>query len=238
MIRVLVTRARPEAEETAAELRAAGHEHLIAPLRDTVPLSPDWPDAAPDSLVATSRNAFRQPLPQRLRALPCFVVGASTGRAAQDAGVETVITGPGEVMGLIDTIRAHLPAGAALLYLTGDPRRPELERELASAGYHLRSALLYRMAPLEALPEALKTALIAGALDATLHFSAESARHFAVLVRDAGLAEAAKNITHFCLSPAVAEAIRQALAVPDKKIRVAAHPDAASLLSAIENAVS
>ena len=54
MARVLVTRAMPEAEETASQLRALGHEVLIAPLRSVEGVATPFPVQRPDAVIATS----------------------------------------------------------------------------------------------------------------------------------------------------------------------------------------
>lgn len=212
MAHVLVTRAMPEAEETANLLRALGHEALIAPLRAVEGVPTPFPGPRPDAVIATSRNALGHgaPIPAGWLVLPVFCVGEKTAEAARAAGFVHVMPAGGDAVALqVMIAKACLP-GSRLAYLAGEPRGPELETALRAAGFALETLLRYRMRDLEGFPEPARGALAAGRLDATLHFSAESARAFFKRAQSAGLMMAACRLRHACLSPAVAAAAREA----------------------------
>jgi uroporphyrinogen-III synthase len=230
MARVLVTRAMPEAEDTAAMLRAGGHAPVLLPLRRVEELPVTWPDEAPDALIATSRNAFRFALPEAWRALPVFCVGGQTGEAARGAGFRTVQTADGDAGRLALDILARAPANWRLVYLAGEPRRDELEMRLGAAQRSLAVIIRYRLVPNELSEEAVKQALQAS--ESVLHFSAQSARAFADLVRRFGLDGAARALDHVCISPAVARALLAAFG-PVPNVRIAPSPDGASMLALI-----
>lgn len=235
--RVLVTRALPEAEETARDLRALGHEPIVAPLRELVPVDTPWPEMRPDALIATSRHAFAPPLPEMAEwyRLPIHVVGERTGEAAREAGFTDIRIGGGDAAALARHIIAESRAGARLLYLAGEPHRPELEADLAAAGMRVTPLLRYRMIAGGTLPDLARAALVAGALDAVLHFSGETAKTFADLVAAAGLGPAVYSLRHFCLSPAIATGLRQAFAqAPNLGLIVAEEPTARSLLAKLQ----
>lgn len=212
MARVLVTRAMPEAEETANLLRALGHEALIAPLRRVEGVPTRFPAEPPDALIATSGNALRHglPIPADWRALRLFCVGEKTAETAREAGFAEVTPAGGDAMALLAVIRKACPPGSRLAYLAGEPRGPELEAALHAAGFALETLLRYRMRDLESFPEAARVALSGGQLDATLHFSAESARAFFKRAQSVTLMGPACRLRHACLSPAVAAAAREA----------------------------
>lgn len=212
MARILVTRAMPEAEETASLLRALGHEALIAPLRAVEGMPTPFPDPRPDAVIATSRNALGRgvTIPAGWLVLPIFCVGEKTAEAARDAGFAHVMPAGGDAIALQAMITKSCPPGNRLAYLAGEPRGPELETALRAAGFALETLLRYRMRDLEGFPEPARAALAAGQLDATLHFSAESARAFFKRAQSADLMVAACRLRHACLSPAVAAAAREA----------------------------
>ena len=212
MARVLVTRAMPEAEETASQLHALGHEVLIAPLRTVEDVPTPFPEPRPDAVIATSRNALRHggPVPAGWRGLPLFCVGEKTAEAAREAGFSHVTPAGGDAAALqVMIAKACLPR-SRLVYLAGEPRGPELETALRVAGFALETLLRYRMRDLDDLPDSARIALAEGRLDAALHFSAESARAFFKRAQSADLMAAACRLRHACLSPAVAAAARAA----------------------------
>ena len=237
MARVLVTRALPEAEETARDLRALGHEPIVAPLRELMPVLTPWPDVCPDGLIATSRHAFIPPLPllSDWYSLPIHVVGERTGEAAQAAGFTDIRIGGGDAAALARQIIAVSNAGARLLYLVGEPRRPELETVIAEAGLNVTPLLRYRMAAVRALPDPARAVLVAGKVDAVLHFSGETAKTFCDLTGEAGLRSEAINLLHVCLSPAIAAVLRNAFSeTPNLGLIVAEEPNAGSLLAKLQ----
>jgi uroporphyrinogen-III synthase len=212
MARVLVTRALPEAEETASQLGALGHEVLIAPLRSVEGVATPFPVQRPDAVIATSRNAIGHgvPIPAEWRALPILCVGEKTAEAARAAGFFRAEAAEGDAVALQAVITKAYPSGSRLAYLAGEPRRPELEVAIRAGGFALDTLLRYRMRDLEGFPEPARAALIEGRLDATLHFSAESARAFFKRAQSVDLMIAACKLRHACLSPAVAAAAREA----------------------------
>src|SRR5271163_2010704 len=90
-MRVLLTRPEPEAQRTAAALRARGHAVVVAPLLRIEILSDaelgDGPWAA---ILVTSANAVRAIAGHRrrhdLHGIPAFTVGRHSAQAMRDAG--------------------------------------------------------------------------------------------------------------------------------------------------------
>lgn len=232
MARVLVTRAEPEAAETAALLAERGHEAIVASLRRIEPEPIEWPVLAPDALIATSRNAFRAiTAPPPFADVPMLCVGARTAEAARKAGFGHVEAAEGDAGALLRLVLARVRPGGRIAYLAGEPRRPEIEATLG-AGYGLAVFPAYRAVALDMLPETAARALADGNVEVVLHFSIESARAYFALADAAGLGEAARAPVQACLSQAIADALARFR--PSGAIRVAPRPEMAALIGLLD----
>jgi uroporphyrinogen-III synthase len=232
-MRLLVTRPESESEETAARLRAQGHDVLVAPL-----LRIEWvPDAeigtGPWSgIVITSRNAVRaieqHPRFAELCSLPVFAVGRRTALAARSAGFSDVVSADGNAHDLVRLIVARQTAVAGrLLYLAGPDRAADVPGELREAGLSAHTVVIYRAVAIDEFPDAVRTALAAGEVDGVLHLSRRSAETYLACARRHGLIERALLLRHYCLSAQVAEPL---IAAGACNIAVAPRPDEAALI--------
>lgn len=107
--RVVILRPQPGADATADAARALGLEVVLAPLFAVEPL--DWtaPDPAGfDALMLTSANAVRHAGRDLMRyaALPLFVVGAASARAARAAGLTPKHVGAEDAASLLNEMQA------------------------------------------------------------------------------------------------------------------------------------
>lgn len=231
MARFLVTRAMPEAEETAAQIIASGHEAIVAPLRRVEAVLAPVPDR-PDVLVATSANAFRYgtPIPADWHDLPVFCVGERTAEAARGLGFTCVEAAQADVEALIARMGSRISLNENMLYLAGEQRRPNLEGWFLSRSRPLTLWPRYRMVDADELPANTKTAFQAHACDAVLHFSAESAAILIRLAKIAGLASALAQPLHVCLSETIVERVKAEIGTA--RIIVSEQKDATSLLEA------
>jgi uroporphyrinogen-III synthase len=234
-VRLLVTRPQPDAERTAAALRAAGHVVACAALLRIEPV-PD-PDLGPgpwSGLVLTSANALpalaAHPRRAALLALPVFAVGRRTAAAARAAGFAAVTAAGGNVQELVRHLRATPAGRAPLLYLAGEDRSRDLAADLAADGVTVATVVVYRAVKLEQFPPALIAAFAAGTIDGVLHFSRRSAQAYLDCARAATMQDRALAITHFCVSPQVAEPL---LAAGAMRVRIAARPEEAALIELI-----
>lgn len=217
-MRLLLTRPMDQSEASAALLRGMGHEVIVTPVLEITPLPANWPDGQCDGLIATSARAFAA---LEARALPLFVVGEQTARAAQYwQGGEARVEMAADAAALA-ALLGHRPP-ARLLYLAGQDRKPHLEQALAEAGHRVQVLETYAARPaLTLTPQAL-AALRSGAVEGVLHYSARSAAIFVRLADQAGLAAQANQSQHFCLSADVAVPLRLCGA---GRVRVAGLPD-------------
>lgn len=231
---LLVTRPQDEGERTAKALRACGHDVLLAPVLRIEPVTDADLGAGPWSAVLmTSGNAARalaaHPRRGQLLQLPLYAVGRQTAQAARDIGFTKVISADGDASDL-----ARLVSGAAsggpLLYLAGSDRARDLPGELSALGLRVDTAVIYRAAAVNGLPQAALEALRQGKLTGALHYSQRTARIVLDCIESAGLAAQFLSIEHYCLSPRVAEPLAAAGA---SHIRIAPRPDETALIQLI-----
>jgi uroporphyrinogen-III synthase len=232
-VRLLVTRPEPDAERTAATLRARGCEVIVAALLRVETLAPELGHGPWRALALTSANAARaierHPRRAELVTLPAFVVGRRTGAAARAAGFGEVRSADGNASDLVRLIAARV-AGGALLYLAGEDRAGDLVGDLAAHGVTVETAVVYRAAKVSSFPAAAAAALAAGGLDGVLHYSRRSTEAYLDCARAAGLLDQALAPVHYCLAQPVAEPLLKAGA---RDMRIAARPEEGALLDLI-----
>ena len=232
-MRVLLTRPRPDAEDTAHLLAARHIEAVIAPLIEISDIPGATVDlAAAQAILVTSANGARAlTRATPVRELPVFAVGEVSAQAAADCGFTNVTSANGDVAALAALVRLKLdPLAGALVHVTGSAVAGDLAGELASFHFVVRRSQLYRAQTVDNLPDPALRALNDQSLDAALFYSPRTAAHFATLVTAAGLQAHCRQIIAGCLSAAVAEA---AAALPFAEIRIAATPEQNALFDVL-----
>ena len=240
-MRLLLTRPEPDAERTAAALRARGHAVIVAPLVriETIAAAAAEIGSGPwAAILITSANAAsaaaRHERYKELFALPVFAVGERSAQAMRAAGFADATSADGDLGDLVRLVAARLKPAAPLLYLAGADRSGDLAGRLGERGFVVRTVAVYRAIVADDLPHAAAAALTRGEVDGVLHFSRRSAAAFANAARGAGLAAGAlEKPIHFCLSAQVAEPLAQAGVVD---IRIAPKPAEAALIELISPA--
>ena len=232
---LLLTRPEPDAQRTAAALRARGHEPIIAPLlRIEAQIDVQIGEGPWRAILVTSANAgpaiaFHERAAQ-LRTLPVFC--RRYRRSAQTmtaAGFSDVKHSDGDVSDLVAFVAAQLTPATPLLYLAGEERSGDLAGELRRHGFDVETAVVYRAVATASLPPAASEAL-AGQIG-VLHFSRRSAEAFLDAAQSINLFAAALRPIHYCLSPRVAEPLMRAGAAD---VRVAREPSEAALIALID----
>jgi len=235
-VRLLLTRPEPDAQRTAAALRARGHEPVIAPLlRIEAQIDVQIGNGPWGAILVTSANAgpavaFHECAP-RLRALPVFAVGRRSAQTMTAAGFGDVKHSEGDVNDLVAFVAAQLTPATPLLYLAGEERSGDLAGELRGHGFKVETTVIYRAVATANLPPAAAEALT-GEIG-VLHFSRRSAEAFLDAAQGMNLFAAALQPIHFCLSPRVAEPLMRAGAAD---VRVAREPSEAALIALIDAA--
>ena len=208
MAPLLVLRPEPGASRTVARAAAMGLEARAIPLFEIVPVAWVAPDpAAFDALLLTSANALQQAGSEmaRYHDMPAYVVGEATAAAAREAGFSNVITGPGTIAALFETLDAPL----RLLHPCGIDRR-----DAVRDGITVTHVSVYEARTI-ASPIGLGTSGIA------LVHSPRAGQRLAELVKDRA------EMALVAISPAAAEAAGEGWA----SIAVAERPDDEALLA-------
>ena len=236
-MRLLVTRPEPDAGREAELLAARGHQPVLAPLL-TIEFDRDAPLelAGAQALLATSRNALRalasHPAREDAIKLPLLAVGDATAGEAQMVGFSDVTIGPGTGAKFAKLIASEYePGHGALVHLSGETIAFDLKSALESQGFTVKRFVLYRAIPLGALPAEALRLLTAGELDGVILMSPRTAKTFAELVAKHGLVTQANGLVCYCLSEAVAEAVRPL----GGRIRVAARPREEEVLALVDS---
>ncbi len=210
---LLVTRAPPDAERQADELRARGHEVSVEPLLGVEFLDTGrLPLKGVQALIATSRNGLRalarnEALGRAARR-PLFAVGPATAAMAAALGFSDIRQGEGTASALAElVVEACKPEEGALLHLAGERLAADLRGQLETHGFSVDQPRLYRTIPASALSGGIREAVASGDIEGVLVMSPLTARTWADLLIGAGLREAGQGIRHFCLSQAVADGL-------------------------------
>jgi uroporphyrinogen-III synthase len=235
-VRLLVTRPEPDAERTAAALRARGHFVIVTPLLRIEAL----PDAEVGSgpraaILVTSANAARaiarHERVAELKHVPVLAVGDRSAQAMRDVGFTEVISAGGAGGDLTRLAAERLSQSVPLLYLCGEDRSGDIAGDLSAQNFTVRTVVIYRAVAADTLPRPAAEAL-AGGIGGVLHFSRRTAEAFVNLVRGAGMGDAVllKGPAQFCLSAHVAEPLSQAGAAD---LRIAPQPTEEALIDLI-----
>ena len=227
-MRILLTRPEPDNARSAAQLRARGHDVILAPLLRGETLAADF-DGPFAGVLMTSANAARavvgHPRFAALSRLPALTVGDHSAEVARAVGFAEVVSAQGALDDLVRLAVARF-AHARLLYLAGEDRAGDLAAELAKRGITVETAVVYRAVTATALPREVTQALGANQLDAVLHYSRRSAATLLHLAGEVGAVNTLLGLAHYCLSDAVAVPLRQAGA---GRIAIAPDPSESSL---------
>lgn len=234
-MRVLLTRAEPDAGRTAAALAKLGHEAVPAPVTWIRHTGAALPPGRFDAVAATSHHAFGEGGASLDRGLAVFAVGRRTAEAARSAGFRDVRVGAGDASRLGDLLRLTLPRPARVLYLAARDRKPALETALASAGYGVAVAEVYAAEALDRWPLAACDALRGGTVDAALHYSRRGADLTLALAEQEGLEDAVLLLRHACLSRDAAEPL---LTRRVPSVAIAERPDEEALLALLPGSPS
>jgi uroporphyrinogen-III synthase len=233
-VRLLLTRPEPDAQRTAAVLRARGHQAVIAPLlRIEAQIDVLIGEGPWGAILVTSANAgpavaFHERAP-RLRTLPVFAVGRRSAQTMAAAGFSDVKHSDGDVSDLVGFVAAQLTPATPLLYLAGEERSGDLAGELRGRGFAVETAVVYRAIATAHLPPEASELL--ADQSGVLHFSRRSAEAFLDAAQAMNVLAAALRTIHYCLSPRVAEPLMRAGAAD---VRVAQEPSETALIALID----
>jgi uroporphyrinogen-III synthase len=151
-------------------------------------------------------------------------VGPQTAEEAAKAGFTEVRSADGDAVALAEAAARWAKADGVLLHVCGEDAPGTVADRLATRGFAVRRAVLYRMVAAGELPSEARAALARGALDAVMFFSPKSARLFLTLADSLPIA----GLTAFCISPATAAAFASDIFA---QVRIAERPNQAAMLA-------
>ena len=232
-MRLLLTRAEPEAQASAERLRQLGHGLLIAPMLDITALPPPAEIPDPAAIAFTSANAVRAiatwPKARAWKAAQIFAVGDATADAARAAGFTKVVSAKGGSAELAALIATTLSADAGpVLCPAAETPAGDLAGALRAAGLVVHQVTAYRATPATELPTPTRDAIVNRAIDAILFYSERGAAAFVDLVTGDDLAGSLAGVRLLALSVQVAGPLRVLAAA---RLNVADQPTEASLFA-------
>jgi uroporphyrinogen-III synthase len=184
-VKVWVSRSQPGADRQAAELRAAGHRPLVAPVLGIEPTAAVRPPGSFEIVVFLSEHAVRLGLPALLDSagwsgVRVFAVGASTADTLAAAGVSAEVPVLPTSEGLLALTALSAVSGRGVLLVCGEGGRDTLDAGLTARGARVVRFECYRRLALDRLDPAVL------ACDAILAASGEGLRQVASLWLGAG----------------------------------------------------
>ncbi|CAN5819770.1 hypothetical protein BH11PSE3_BH11PSE3_37990 [soil metagenome] len=236
-MRVLILRPEREATALAAALGERGHAPVIAPLFRLEFLHPpagfSASLAACQAVLLTSANGARALADaSEQRGRPILAVGDTTAGTAEGLGFNAVTSAAGDGTALADLVRQRLdPKDGPLLHVSGLEVALDLAETLAPEGFEVHRFALYDAREETALPDSARAAIEARALDAVTFFSPRAATVFAALVRQAGLADALRDVVAVGIS---ATTLAPLSTLPFKSTVAAPRPTRQAVLDEID----
>jgi uroporphyrinogen-III synthase len=163
---------------------------IVAPLLTIRPVPVRLPPTTGIAAILLASGNAVDPLPAAIRGLPVLAVGAATMRRALSAGFTEVTSADGDAVSLAALARTRFkPEDGVLLLAAGRGQSLALAAALRASGYRVARRVVYAAEPVAILPVVARAALLGDGALAVLFFSAETARCFMRLTREAGLAD-------------------------------------------------
>ncbi len=229
MIRVLITRAAPEAEASAARIARMGHRPVVSPALITETLPFTFDAAGVQALLFTSAAGVRA---LGMQDLPALTVGDGTAEAARAIGYTDVRSADGAAVDLVALARGLDPGAGAMVHVSGEDIAANVAEAIADAGYEARRLIVYRARMAHALTPAAVSLLTNHASgDSVIFHSARGAESFCRIAEAALFRSQAARLNALCIGGRSAE---RASAFDFKRILVASAPRETALLALLE----
>lgn len=226
---VLITRPLPGAAETASRVATLGLQPVVAPLLEIRSLPARLPAAERLQAVLVASSNALPGLPPAWHGLKLLAVGDATAARARAAGFTAAHSAGADAEALAAlAARCCDPAGASLLLAAGRGQSLKLAAALRARGFRVIRRAVYAAVPAAGLPDAARAALCGGRLRAAMFFSAETARHFARLLRRAGLRDSVADVDACAIGAPAAAAIQ---GLPWRRVLCAAKPTQDAMLA-------
>ncbi|WP_213270333.1 uroporphyrinogen-III synthase [Hyphomonas sp.] len=229
---VIVTRAQPGADDTAAHLAQLGYRAILSPMLKIVDTGLDRATLeGVTELVFTSANGVRAFLTSSADAasLTAWCVGPATSAAAREAGFANIVEGDGDaddLARLIFTARSEL--AGPLLHIANDAAAGNLVATLRAAGLDARFEAAYLTQAEPALTADALSALSVGPAIVLVH-SAKGA---------AALAASGAPMDHAGIVAISANAAAPLEARAHAGVWISARPNEEALMAALHEAAA
>ncbi len=233
-MRILITRPRESAAPLLNRLKNLGHQVILDPLIEMIPLTLDLPPLSSfEAVVTTSQQAIRcLSTLTPLRDFPLWCVGNESAKVAQDLGFQTLHTAEGSAEDLMIKLMKTIDpsSGKTVLHASGDVIRIDVVDTLSKKGISAKRIVLYKTIEATAFSPETFQALKLNTIDATLFYSPRTGRIFQNLCRLSKLENHCKMLMAVCLSDSIKTAIQD---LPWKKIQIAKKTTTDDLLMAL-----
>ncbi|MBC8050974.1 MAG: uroporphyrinogen-III synthase [Chitinophagales bacterium] len=204
-MRLLVTRAADEAAGFEVELKALGHEAIIAPVLD-IELLPLPPVAEASAIIITSKNALRaiekSGWLRQAQYLPLFCPGPGTAELARSLGFTDIHEAAGDAASIPALVAAGRRefATSSIAYYCADETGFDMDAAVSALGLRPQKQIAYHAKSAEHLPANATAAINSGALDGVILMSPRTAAIYRRLVVEAGIELEASRIPAYCIS--------------------------------------
>jgi uroporphyrinogen-III synthase len=203
---VITTRPLDDALIDSQVLAKSGVTCLAAPMVSIKPLNVDlnhlFETEPADAVALTSRHAVGLMARTAWALKTVYCVGESTARLASDAGIKTVITGPGDGLGLAGLIATS--PHKTIFWPSAVDVGFDLAEPLGEAGVTVLRHSVYKADKTDTLPDDVIKALRQGDILAVMVHSGRAGTHLVNLLRRLDLGYVIANITAIAISSRVA----------------------------------
>ena len=186
-------------------LAGSGLTCLPAPMMTIEPLDVDldqlFDDIDAEAVALTSRHAVHIAARSRWADKPVFCVGESTARLAKKAGMDNVLTGPGDGHGLAEMMSQS--SYQTIFWPSAVDVGFDLAKPLSEHGINVIRTPVYKAAQTNHLPEDVIAALASGKVLAVMVHSGRAGVHLAEMMEKYDLLEQMKSISIIAVSARV-----------------------------------
>ncbi len=182
-----------------------------------------------DAVVVTSANALEH-IPQSLKDVPLYCVGAQTSAKAQERGFGAVQAASKTVSDLTDhLIETCEDQSLKFCYFRGEDISFDLKTSLSDHAHKVDEYICYSALECDEMPLNVVADIKGGHVQIVTLFSKRTAENFARLIADLNLMDYMTGITVICVSEGVLECIDHIF----QKRLVSKTPDACGMRDAV-----
>lgn len=233
-MKVLITRAKLAAQETAQNLSEHGHQAICLPLFKVEDTHNVIPEIDYDGIVFTSKNAVEvlqtrnwKPKP----GTPAFCVGSKTQKAALELGLKKTHTASGGGVALTKLMSKMKLSGQTMLYLSTSDKSFDMAEALEPHGVKTKTIDIYRAVTITPLQEDLAKAVSEISNAYIFVYSALSSKHLYNILHQSNLLGSLDNCTLVGISK---QAIKPLEKIEWHKILIAKKPEEEEMIALIK----